>query len=416
MPRTLAEIKYIAAEIRERIYVKRENMNALPGTPFAHFISQNIPHKTIYDAYGTPREVSKPFSGVFTFKILQRNLRTVLLIGEQHQRPVSNPNCTRILTFLLELFTQNTKRAPDTFNIDFFIEIGQKSNVLNWKDKLIKTRRAFIAGQPIGSNIVDIYADDKLSQINTIMDWVEPCIIYNRIRYQYLKELYTYLRVPPIRIKELARSAPHIYPKELENRCSKNVKYHWFDVNNPLESFHTDSLIYDIIQLHRENKRFIQPWQIPPIIKKYEDLELILTTNKTIIKEAKNAGISMEKLIDYFWLFQEENLILYPKKGPMHHMGLFPDWMYNVYLSARTCIELYLFCRLMKKQPNWYKNEIVYAGNFHIQHLEDMLIDNDFYEIKDIPYSSECFQNTSFDQMIHPRAVPRTVRLRALLE
>lgn len=63
--------------------------------------------------------------------------------------------------------------------------------------------------------------------------------------------------------------------------------------------------------------------------------------------------------------------------------GVFPRFYFVFYLQ-RFLVDVFAVCRIVKKDPRWYKNIVVYAGMAHIDNIRYMLQEN-FYKTRDIP-------------------------------
>ena len=129
-------------------------------------------------------------------------------------------------------------------------------------------------------------------QIDQIRQWVRNCIIYRNP--EWINELVT---------------------KEHEKRiCYKNVRYHWFDIDNTDLFRNKSYLNFAIRTIMKATEEQKTPFiNIRDLDSKFREnditnpftneskLQLFLTTNTTIIKEAQKSGISMKFLIDNFW-------------------------------------------------------------------------------------------------------------------
>ena len=377
-------------KIQNRIRVNKarwQEYTPTQGSPFSSFLANEL-------------EGLVPLDGVINLEILKNDClnKTILLIGEQHQTSLiydlhatptekkyalgvySNErrarikkqlpphadddkfNCTPIIKFLRQLFNKNIARG---FNIDFFIETEDRLFERQEEERRIRTQdklQSLERGKLTRINLQSV-------QLNQIRQWVRACMIYRGPEFSAMATM-------PGNYQEILAA--------YDNRiCYKNVKYHWFDIGEEqgksgvLCDHRCTSYLYYIIRL----MSFLNKYRISvDDIDKQRDTTgvyifpnnpftdelkyvLILTTNTTIIKESQKSGVSMQFLIDHFWFryhqVTQDN----------------PNWKQNVFDVVRIVIDMYLFCRLMKDETEWYKNIIIYGGNYHILDLRAMLED-----------------------------------------
>ena len=71
---------------------------------------------------------------------------------------------------------------------------------------------------------------------------------------------------------------------------------------------------------------------------------------------------------------------------------------YFVFYVQRFLVDVFAMCRIVKKDPRWYKNIVVYAGMVHIENISYMLQEN-FYKKRDLPP----LLRRNFDVKFNPR-------------
>ena len=397
---SIPEVIEIESKINKRILLNKEIQKQERYTnlysPFSIFLKDNLKELV-------------PLDGVINLNIFQNDSlnKTILLIGEQHQTAliydlnatptekehalgvysagrrakVRQPlpvhpydhkfGCTPIIMFLKQLFEENIKIK---FNIDFFMETNDKLH--ERKEAVRKSNMREVPSEWVleKGKLTDINL--QLPQINLIRQWIKNCMIY---RGPEFSSMVTGLGGPPVaRLNDMVMA----YNKRI---CYKNVRYHWFDIGKydfedvPV-SFASSigriqsaqpgkSYLYYILRTMSSRGKYnisvddLNTREYPNPFTNELKYILILTTNTTIIKESQKSGVSMNFLIDHFWFRYWK---LTSRKS---------NWKQNLHPAVRIVIDMYLFCRLMKNEFGWYKNIIVYAGNYHIEDLMNMLYD-----------------------------------------
>jgi hypothetical protein len=66
------------------------------------------------------------------------------------------------------------------------------------------------------------------------------------------------------------------------------------------------------------------------------------------------------------------------------------DFFY--FCVQRFLMDFFTCCRILKEEGRWYKNMVIYAGSFHTENIERMLLSMDFQNVPlpPIHYDPEC--------------------------
>jgi hypothetical protein len=355
------------------------------------------------------RELMVPLSGVAKTTLLQKGDKQIFLIGEMHTpKFCRHKGFTPLCSILEEYLRTRTKDEP----VDFMLEKPNEEEYIlpSFETRAICSKRVNTEGTAI-IGLVRRMVDQYIPPVRSPL-------------FQYIQSENTLLPLPPKTFVQLPNARVHWLDPKIaqpiredrliyflwENYKMSN-KYNTPDLYTPL--YVTRTIINDLLEIVPEDgipwalreQHVIQSYNKDPIhfrslvFDEIPDRELFLQSSESSkiaffkkvydklrgskhFKKCYSGGRIIE------WKILQNAFI----KGWREHSKIDHtiEWFY--FIVQRFLMDFFTCCRILKEEGRWYKNIVIYAGTFHTENIERILLSLDFKHIPlpPIHYDPEC--------------------------
>jgi hypothetical protein len=358
------------------------------------------------------RELMIPLSGVVQMSLLQRDDKKIFLIGDMHTPTFCrHKGFTPLCSILEEYLQTRTKDEP----VDFMLE---KPNEEEFIPPSFEETRA-ICGKRVntGEAIIGLVR-------HMVHQYIPPV---RSPLFQYIQSENNLLPLPQKTVVQLPNARVHwLDPKIVDPITREDRLIYFLWVNSKMSDSKYDSdftplhtplyitrtIINDLLEIDPEDipwalreQHVIQSYNKDPthfrslVFDTIPDRELFLQSSESSkiaffekvyhklrgskhFKKCYSGNRIME------WKILREAFIeMWRDYSKIDHTI---DFFY--FCVQRFLMDFFTCCRILKEEGRWYKNMVIYAGSFHTENIERMLLSMDFQNVPlpPIHYDPEC--------------------------
>ena len=371
-----------------------DQMETSNVAPRLHIVnsSPNAQDKKDDDLFRVFRPLMRPLSGVKYMTMLTKGDQKIFFIGEVHQKNY----CTEKGFTPISRYIEGYLRTAD--NVDFMIEAGKDigddekpdMNDPNYIERLEKIRKTTRKNK----NETSVSSPKRII-INTrslVSRFIEP----------QKDALHKYERDKTLKNRVHYIENEHVINKKEENDWFLSMFYVYKTENltakpqeTQIETLERFINPYIIEELQRHDYGLSSlPWM-------KENGEIILDEFEKSSKESKKiciqACIELLKLTKFYRkCFRKDqrhvDAAIYVDVL-MDHID--KNNIFTFYFDIqRFFMDIYTTCRILKTHthPTWFKNVVVYAGNWHVQNQTDIFkrLGYTQHVVQDLPFNPYC--------------------------
>ncbi len=321
-----------------------------------YFILEKLPNYR-EKLYGPFRALMIPLSGVNHNCVLKKGDQLINIIGESHQHNFCKEKKYTPISEILPTFLKNSVEP-----IDFMIEMPNMSVYPLHEQDHISKLSFDMSRQPVNNTMKGF--DSPLSIINLVRNLVRPLIP--------TKTYSPPVTFPNARVHWLDG---HVEQEKLNHLfmilCEKIIEHNYadaYDVRSAINkmlvaSGFTPKWYLDDGSDTDENKRFLMSTDADKLdfFKACYDAfrtSKIFRKCYGVISSDRKTPASWEIYRDVFW-------------SHVRKYNLSINHFY--FLVQRFFMDIYTCCRIIKQDPRWFKNIVIYVGYEHLKRLVDIL-------------------------------------------